>query len=187
MEQKFTFDLGSVFGALQAALNLFTSMFRPVGDFMREVAGQSWLGFALVFALGFTLLLVRTGARSASGIAVYGGSLEYIGKRGALACLAALALLGLQWALMPPLAVLTAAIGNSASGSEPGLGELVAFLGAPSPARAAFLTDVLTFYSEGHVAFPLGFKALTLVAVAFGCMLLVGKAAGAITGRPPAA
>ena len=189
-DRQVTFNLNSVFGAIHSIFEFFGSMFRPVANFMREVAGASWLGFAVIFMIFFTLFLIRMGARSAKGIAVYGVSLEYIGLRGLVACGAFLAILALEWAVMPVLTVLVDAAENSFSDGTPGLFQLAGFLATPSPSRTAFLHDIATFYREGHSALPLGFKATGLIAVAFGSMLMVGRAAAKLTvpaAAPPAA
>ena len=180
-------SVDSVFGFLRSAFEFVTSLFRPVSLFIREVAAQSWLGAALVFAIFFTLLLIRLGAKSSKGIAVYSASLRYVGKWGLIACAAVLALLGIEFAVMPLVAVVVTAVANTLTGGEPGIAQFSGFLLSPSAARSAFLGDVAAFYREGHTAFPLGFRAVVLVAVAFGSMFMVGKAAGAITSPPPPA
>lgn len=179
----YSFSLDSVLNFFSAAFHFISSFVGPISLFIREVAGQSWLGAALVFAIFFTLLLIRMGAKSSKGIAVYSASLEYIGRWGLLACAAVLALLGVEYAVMPVVTIALTALANTVTGEQPGLGQLSAFLLTPSPSRSAFLGDVATFYGEGHSAFPLGFRAVVLIAVAFGSMFMVGKAAGAIS-RP---
>jgi hypothetical protein len=171
---------------LGRAAEYLIDRFNPVWQFIREVAGSSWVGLAIIFMIFFTLLLIRMGARTGRGIGVFGVALEYVGTRGLLACAALLALLCAEYALLPPFAILLSAIGNSIAGGEPGVFQLIGFLASPSPARAAFLSDIAAFYGQSHSVLPLGFRATGLVAVAFGSMYLVGKAAGRWGNLPPA-
>ena len=186
-DQVLSVSMNSVLGFGRAGFEFFTSLARPLSQFVREVAGQGWLGAALVFAIFFTLFLIRMGAKSAKGIAVYSASLEYIGRWGLLGCAAFLALLGLEWLVMPIVTILVTAVANTLTGGQPGVFQLFGFLVLASPSRSAFLGDVGTFYGEAHSILPLGFRSIVLVAVAFGSMFTVGKAAGRISGSPPLA
>ena len=107
------------------------------------------------------------------------------GKRGLVVSGMVLGVLLLEWLLMPPLAVLLGAVANSLFGGEPGLGQLLGFLGTSTPARAAFLADMRETYRSGESALPLGWRAASLVAVAFGSMLLVGRAGARFRSTSP--
>lgn len=183
--QRVSFDLDGVIRALNGALDLVLALFRPLLHFVKTVSEESWLGLALVFLIFFTLFLIRMGARTGRGAAVYAEALEYVGRRGLLASCALLGVLLLEWLLMPLLAVLLGALANSVIGGEPGLGQLIGFLGTSSPARAAFLADVGEVYRSGQSVLPLGWRAAGLVAVAFGSMLLVGKAGARFRSTSP--
>lgn len=183
--QRVSFDLDGVIRTLNGVLDLVLALFRPLLHFVKTVSEESWLGLALVFLIFFTLFLIRMGARAGQGFAVYAEALEYVGKRGLVVSGMVLGVLLLEWLLMPPLAVLLGAVANSLFGGEPGLGQLLGFLGTSTPARAAFLADMRETYRSGESALPLGWRAATLVAVAFGSMLLVGRAGARFRSTSP--
>lgn len=182
---RISFDLDGAIQFLNATFNLLLALFRPLLNFVKTVSEESWLGLALVFLIFFTLFLIRMGARTGRGVGVYAEALEYVGWRGLLASGALLLVLLLEWLLMPPVAVLLGALVNSLTGGEPGVGQLVGFLSTPSPQRAAFLGDVRDVYRNGGSMLPLGWRAAGLVAVAFGSMLLVGKAGARYRSTSP--
>jgi hypothetical protein len=182
---RVSFDLDGVLQFLNGTLDVLLALFRPLLHFVKTVSEESWLGLALVFLIFFTLFLIRMGARSGQGFGVYAEALEYVGRRGLLASCAVLVLLLLEWLLMPPLAVLLSALGNSLFGGEPGLRQLLRFLSTATPERSAFLGDMREVYRNGQSLLPLGWRAATLVAVAFGSMLLVGKAGARYRSTSP--
>lgn len=183
--KRVSFDLDQVIQFFGATLDLVLALFRPLLHFVKVVSEESWLGLALVFLIFFTLFLIRMGARAGDGFAAYAEALEYVGKRGLIVSGAVLGVLLLEWLLMPPLAVLLGAVANSLFGGEPGLGQLVGFLGTSTPARASFLIDVQEAYRNGASVLPLGWRAASLVAVAFGSMLLVGRAGARYRSTSP--
>lgn len=166
---------GSVGEALKLLFEVVLALFRPVWHFIQQVSEESWLGLALVFVIFFSLMLIRMGARTGKGIGLYADGLEYVGTRGLLLSVALIALLALEWMLMPPLTILLSAVANSMTGGEPGLAELTSFLSSPSPARTAFLGDVRAVYRSGDSVLPIGPRSAGLIAVAFGCMVLVAR------------
>lgn len=182
---RISVNLDGVLRAINGLLDVVLALFRPLLHFVKTVSEESWLGLALVFLIFFTLFLIRMGARAGQGFAVYAEALEYVGKRGLIASGALLGVLLLEWLLMPPLAVLLGAVANSLFGGEPGLGQLLGFLGTATPQRTAFLTDMGEVYRSGQSALPLGWRAASLVAVAFGSMLLVGKAGARFRSTSP--
>jgi hypothetical protein len=167
-------------------VSFFIERTKPIFAFINHTMESGWFGFAIMFMIFFTLFLIRMGAKTGKGIGVYADSLDYIGGRGLAVCGGFLALLGLEWALMPIWTVVSVATLNTITGAEPNLRQAVALLAEPSPHRTNFLNDVLAFYRDGGSVMPLGWRTVGLFAVCFGSMTLVGKAAGRWRSLPPA-
>lgn len=162
-----------------AIWDAFLSLFRPMFHFISDVSGSGWLGAAIVFSIFFSVFLIRAGARSGIGnIGAFAGALEYYATWGLAASGGLLALILLEWALLPLWTVFLTAAANSLTGGEPGLLQLLVFLAMPTPQRTAFLGDVARFYDEGHSALPLGLKGTAFIAVAFGTMWIVARGMG---------
>lgn len=150
---------------------------KPVLNFVAAVAGSGETGFAIIFVIFFTLFLVRTGARTGNS-GVYADGLHYIGTRGAMVCLVYLALLAVEYWVMPWVALGYLAASNSLSGDEPGIGALYGFITGPSPYAAEFSRDMEAFSRSDRLVLPLGFRPAILITLAFGCMYLVARAFG---------
>jgi len=158
-------------GTLVDALSTLIQFFKPVAAFIREIAGNGWLGFAIIFALFFAIFLLRAGGLRKENQG-YANGLRYIGARGSGVVAAYLLLLLADYLLTPVAWFVVSGLWNSLFAEDVGFFTMIGLLFTDSEWRGQFAD----FWNSDRLILPLGFRSAFLLLVAFATMFTVGNA-----------
>lgn len=171
--KRVSVGVDNVLDVLRTALELVLSLFKPVVAAISKVAGASMAGFTIVFALFFTLMLLRWAAGSRN-TQVFADGLLKIGRAGAMLCLLYLLMLALERTLIPLAVVGLSLAYNSATGAEPGFAQFAEAL--RQPAGSIFAQEFFKLVIGTKSILPLNFASSLLVTAAVLSMWLTGRA-----------
>lgn len=171
---RVSFDLDGLIALAGKLFDFFLHIFKPVLAAIVTIAGEGPVGFAVVFVIFFSLMLIRMSSRTANA-SLFGAGIAAIGRQGSLVSMGYLGVLAFLYAFGPLLSLVVMLIINSLLNREPGFTQFGELLGN-AEARTGFIDDLLTLYAKQSYAFmPLGHTPAGLVASAFGSMWLVGS------------
>lgn len=173
-DRRVSFSLDGVVSFFHDLLTGVLSVFKPTTAFISQIAGESWLGFLIIFAIFFSIFIARIGARTRNP-AAFASAMMSLTRYGLLLSGGYLALAIVNVAIIGPLAALIYMTANSLTGSEHGLANLARVAAQTPGGMGKFWSDLLAFLFGNRAFMPLGFRSVLLVMCAFVCIRMVCK------------
>lgn len=175
-------DETQIVGIFHEVFDVFLQTFKPTTAFISRVAGESWIGFLIVFALFFCLFIARIGSR-AGDIGAFGHSMMMVTRYGLIGCAVYFLLWLVDVAVVGPLAFFGYLLVQLANGTFSQL-EHIGRQKVPSPqyvwgdpaqtyGMGDFWGNIGDFLLGNRAFLPLDLKALGLIVCALFCIRLV--------------